>query len=72
MKYKNELTFIIRDDSPMINAGDFPSYRTVKAMLHPFQFEALQLRKTEEISRVILEEKMPELEKRLPTHGPTS
>ena len=59
------ITVIIRDDSPMIYAGDCPSFRVVEIELTDEQLATLELRKThtvsgkgcyERISRCIIEE----------------
>ena len=39
-----KLTVIIRDDSPMLHAGDVPTFRTVVLTLTPEQDAALALR----------------------------
>ena len=38
------LTVVIRDDSPLINAGDTPRYRTVQVELTDEQLQKLKLR----------------------------
>lgn len=60
----NKLTVVIRDDGPMINCGDTPTYRSVQITLTDEQVNALALRATyasgktrhhEEISRCFIE-----------------
>lgn len=63
-KMSGVLTVIFRDDTPMIFAGDTPSYRTVQIQLTPKQKQQLAPRYCgsngvnriyEDISRCILE-----------------
>lgn len=58
------LTVILRNDGPMVCAGDCPSYRSVRVDLTPEQCAAIELRHThstggndyhEEISRCFIE-----------------
>jgi len=50
------LTVIIRDDSPLIHAGDSPSYRSVRIQLSGEQLKAISnLDKNEHISRSFFE-----------------
>ena len=68
LKYPgNKLTIVMRDDGPMINCGDTPTYRSVQITLTEEQLKMLALRPTyasgttwyhEEISRCFIE---PEL-----------
>ena len=58
------LTVVIRDDSPMVHAGDSPSYRTVRVTLTGEQVEALALRHgMEAYSRAIVEPVQPPTER---------
>lgn len=41
----NILTVVIRDDSPMVNCGDSPTYRSVRIELTPDQVDKLALNK---------------------------
>lgn len=55
------LTVVIRNDSPMINCGDSPSYRTVRIDLTDKQLHQLALQKIgenryEAVSQCILEQ----------------
>ena len=60
----NKLTVIIRDDSPMINCNDSPSFRSVQVELTPEQRAKMALHQTfgqgknlffEEISKTFIE-----------------
>jgi len=42
----NKLTVIIRDDSPMVNSNDSPSYRSVQITLTEEQVKQLALLQT--------------------------
>jgi hypothetical protein len=64
-----KLTIIIRDDGPLVHAGDSPSYRTVQIQLTPEQRKQIELRLThsagqeiyyESISQCILEPEFKE------------
>jgi hypothetical protein len=43
------LTVVIRDDGPLVDCGDVPSYRSVRIDLTPEQVERLALRHTHSI-----------------------
>lgn len=58
------LTVIIRDDGPMVNCGDSPSYRSVQFLLTKEQRDIIRLKQTyssggieyyENVSRCFLE-----------------
>lgn len=53
--YSENLTVLVRDDSPMIHCGDSPAYRTIAIELTPEQMQKLNLRSYESISRCIIE-----------------
>lgn len=53
--YSNRLTVVIRDDIPMIQCGDSPSYRSVQIDLTLEQMRLLRLHDAEQISRCFLE-----------------
>jgi hypothetical protein len=62
--YRNKLTFFVRNDAPMINFGDSPTYRTVTIELTEEQVKKINLKVThesgtmpcyEEISRCFVE-----------------
>lgn len=53
--YSENLTILVRDDSPMIHCNDSPAYRTIRIELTPEQMRKLNLRSYESISRCIIE-----------------
>jgi hypothetical protein len=50
-------TVIIRDDDPMIHAGDSPSYRSITLRLTDDQLDTLKLKSNEQISKCFIEDK---------------